>query len=61
MQNNNSESISMLDAIDDIEADVLSIYLHGFDENVSEEEKVEKLSEMFKISTHEVEQIIKDE
>lgn len=48
----------MEDAIDNIEADVYSLYLHSFDDNISDEKKIEELAERFNISTHEVEQIV---
>lgn len=64
MQNNkenNGEKVSMAEAIDDVSADVYSMYLHNFDDKTSEHEKIEKLAEMFNLSISEVEQIVLDE
>ena len=61
MQQSNGEQISMSEAIDDIVADVFTMYLYSFDDKTSEDEKIEKLADMFNLSIHEIEQIIKDE
>jgi len=53
------EFVSMDDAIESLEADVYTYYLHWF-EGYSEAEKIKKLAEKFNISVQEVERIVNE-